>query len=140
MNTIAGLGILALVVYLPVACVITLGLLALWNKLRPPTLWQVLAVTTLFGFLPWLLVGLAHDHIAFGIGYRIWLHFGSSVLLFVPILVPAVLWAMQRRGGNAKLSRIAASSGSLLVGYVVFVVLVLPAALVVGALVFGRGS
>ena len=108
------------VVYLPVAALATLGLLALWNRLHPPKLWQVVVATAFIGFLPWLVNGLPEEG---DIGLRV----ASSFFLYVPVLIPAVLWALQRRGSDGEFSPLAERAGSLLVAYIVLVVLVVPA-------------
>lgn len=117
---ISGLIIL---VYLPVAALTTLGLLALWNKLYPPRLWHVIAATACVGFLPWL-VSEPSKH------GNIWLTLGGGFFMYLPVLIPAVLWTLQRRGSDGEFSPLAKKSGSLLVAYIVLVVLVLPAAAV----------
>ena len=108
-----------LVAYLPVAALTTLGLLAFWNKLHPPKLWQVLAATACLGFLP----GLVSGH---SINGDIWLSLGSGFLAYLPVLIPAVLWALQRRGSDGEFSEHAKRASSLLVAYIIFVVLVVP--------------
>ena len=118
--TISGLII---VIYLPVVALTTLGLLALWNKLHPPKLWQVLAATACIGFLPWLVIGQS-EHRAFGP------QLAGSLLAYVPVLIPALLWALQRRGSDGEFSPLAERAGSLLVGYIILVVLVLPASVI----------
>ena len=110
---------LIIVIYLPIAALTTLGLLALWNRLYPPTLWQVLAATACIGFLPWLIIGLSEEG---GIGRQL----TSSFLAYVPVLMPAVLWTLQRRSSDGEFSSLAERAGSLLVAYIVLVVLVVP--------------
>lgn len=114
---------LLIVIYLPVAALTTLGLLALWNRLHPPKLWQVIAATACIGFLPWLVIGLSEEG---GIGLQV----ASSFLAYVPVLIPAVLWTLQRRSSDGEFSSLAERAGSLLVAYVVLVVLVLPASVI----------
>ena len=110
-------------VYLPVAALITLGLLALWNKCRPPKLWQVIAATALVVLLPQLVNGpSAHGGIWRGLGY--------GLLSYGPVLIPAVLWALQRRDSNGEFSILAERAGSMLVAYIVLVVFVLPVSIV----------
>lgn len=107
------------VIYLPIAALTTLGLLALWNKLHSPKLWQVLAVTACTVFLPWLVTGpTAHK--------GVWQTLGSGLIAYLPVMIPAVLWVLQRRGSDGEFSLLAKRSGSLLVAYIVLVVLVLP--------------
>ena len=114
---------LIIVIYLPVAALTTLGVLALWNRLRPPKLWQVLLGTACLGFLPWLVIGISE-------GWTVGLQLASSFLAYVPVLIPAVLWALQRRDSDGKFSPLAERAGSLLVGYIVLVVLVVPASVI----------
>ena len=83
----------AVVIYLPVAALATLGMLALWNKLHSPGLWQVLAATACIVILPWLINGLS-------MGKGFWLTLSTGFLAYVPVLIPAVLWALQRRGSD----------------------------------------
>lgn len=114
--TISGL---ILVAYLPAAALVTLGFLALWNRWRRPKFWQVLAATSCVVFLPSLVDGSTMHK-------DIWQQLGSGLIAYVPVLIPAVLWALQRRSDDGKFSTLAMKSGSLLVAYVIFVVLVLP--------------
>lgn len=131
MSGALGFGLIAALVYLPAACLITLGVLAVWNSWRPPKLWQVIVATVVVVFIPTLvrdLNDLVYDLGAPNAGYRIRLAFSVALLSYIPVLVPAVLWALQRRGSNGQFSKRAQIAGSLLVGYVVLVILVLPAA------------
>jgi hypothetical protein len=121
---------LMFVIYLPVAALVTLGLLALWNRLHPPKFWQVLVATTCVGFLPWLLSGLPEEG---GVG----LHVAISFLAYAPVLIPAVLWALQRRSTDGEFSSLAKRAGSLLVAYIILVVLIVPA-LVIGLTVLSN--
>lgn len=127
------LAIYGFIFYLPVAALTTLGLLALWNKLHPPKLWQVLAATACLGFLPWLVSGRSMHR-------DVWLQLGSGFLAYLPVLIPAVLWALQRRGSDGEFSLLAKRSGSLLVTYIVLVVLVVPVSVIGRALLSNLGG
>jgi hypothetical protein len=114
---LSGLGF---VIYLPMSALATLGLLAVWNRFHPPKLWQVLAVTAGVCILPWLYGSYSqNEDISLGLL--------TGLFVYVPVLIPAVLWALQRRGSDGEFSQIARRSGSLLVAYIVLVVLVIPA-------------
>ncbi len=124
-------GLVGALIYIPAACLITLGLLAVWNRWRSPSLRQVIVVTAILVFVPQLFSGLARITGGLdgpGTGYRIWLAIIVAVELYLPVLIPAVLWALQRRGDSGDFSEQARVAGSLLVAYVVLVILVLPAA------------
>ena len=126
-----GIGLITGLIYLPAACLITLGILAAWNSWRPPRHWQVIIATVVVVFVPFLILqlnDLVSDLSALNAGYRIRLAITAAVLMYLPVLVPATLWSLQRRDEDGRLSRIARAAGSLLVAYVVFVILVLPAA------------
>ena len=114
---------LILVVYLPIAALTTLGLLALWNKWHSPKLWQVIAATACISLLPWLVTDPP-------IHRGVWLSLGSGFLAYVPVLIPAVLWTLQRRGSDGEFSLLAKRCGSLLVAYIVLVVLVMPVSVI----------
>ena len=116
----AGISGLIVIIYLPVAALTTLGVLAFWRKWHSPKLWQVILAATCVGFLPWLDFGSIEHGIT-------WPRSDGALLAYVPVLIPAVLWALQRRGSDGEFSLVARRAGSLLVGYVVLVVLVLPA-------------
>ena len=141
MGAISGFGIIALLIVYASACVITLGLLAAWNALRPPKFQQVLVGTALVGFAPWLIIGLidlagrANDPL---MGYRIWLALSGAVFGYIPVLIPAVLWSLSRRGKDGHHSRTARKAGSLLVAYIVLVILVLPATFVSFVVFYSR--
>lgn len=131
MSAAMGFGLVAFVIYVPAACLTTLGLLAAWNKWHPPGLRQVLVATALVAFLPLLvfqLIDLVESFNAPLAGYRMWLALGVAISGYVPVLVPAVLWALQRRDEDGRFSRTARVAGSLLVAYVILVILVLPVA------------
>ncbi len=110
-----------LVVYLPIAAIVTLGILALWNKWRPPKLWHVVVATSCAVLLPWLADGFSLQR---GILHAL----GNGLMVYIPVLIPAVLWALQRRNDDGEFTTLARRSGSLLVGYIIFVVLILPLA------------
>ena len=116
----AAISGLIVLIYLPVAALTTLGLLAFWRKWHSPKLWQVILATVCIGLLPWLDFGSIEQGIT---GLRL----GSALVAYVPVLIPAVLWALQRPGSNGEFSLVAQRAGSLLVGYIVLVVFVLPA-------------
>ncbi|MDJ0814056.1 MAG: hypothetical protein QNJ23_10015 [Woeseiaceae bacterium] len=118
------------VVYLPVAAIATLGILALWNKLHPPKLWQVLVATAFIVVLPWVVTDPAGNK-------GLWHNLGSGIISALPVVIPAVLWVLQRRGSDGEFSPLAKRAGSLLVAYIVLVVLVIPALAVGYALLSG---
>ena len=107
------------VVYLPIAAIVTLGILALWNRWRPPKLWHVVVATSCAVLLPSLVDGLSGQS---GISQAL----GNGLMVYIPVLIPAVLWALQRRDDDGEFSPLAKWTGSLLVGYIIFVVLILP--------------
>ena len=113
------LSTLVFVIYLPVSALVTLGLLAAWNRWHPPRLWQVLVVTAGVCILPWL-YGSYSQNESISLGLL------TGFFVYVPVLIPAVLWALQRRDSDGKFSQIARRSGSLLLAYIVLVVLVIP--------------
>lgn len=130
MSVLLVLSGFAIVVYLPVAALATLGALALWNKWHSPKLWHVLAATACIVFLPLLVNGLSEQK-------DLWLTLSGGFLAYLPVLIPAVLWALQRRGSDGEFSPVAKRSGSLLVAYIVLVVLVLPVS-AIGVAVFAN--
>ena len=119
MSVLLVLSGFLVVVYLPVAALVTLGTLALWNKWHSPKLWHVLAATSCVVLLPLLINGLSTQT-------GLWLTLSGGFLAYVPVLIPAVLWALQRRGSDGEFSPVAKRSGSLLVAYIVLVVVVVP--------------
>ena len=125
---------LIFLIYLPIAAIATLGLLALWSKVHRPKLWQVLAVTAIVVFVPWMVTGSTAAH------RGLWHSLASGILAYIPVMVPAVLWALQRRDSNGEFSPLAKRSGSLLVAYIILVVLVLPMSAIGLAFLPDRGG
>ena len=124
MGAIIAFGFVAALVVIPVMTLGTLAVCAVWNRIRRPENWQVLVVATLASFVPLL---LSSDFDIVG-----------SLVTSLPVLVPAGLWALSRANEDGEHTRAARLAASLLVGWIVFIIVVLPALFVGFVWYFGR--
>ena len=121
-------------IYLPAVFWGTLGVLAFWDSVKPPRFWHVVIATVVAAFLPLLgffLNKFGYQPGALDAGNRLRLAFGDAFVSYLPILVPSVLWTLQRPGTDGQLALGARVARYVLITYAIFVTLVLPIVLFV---------